>query len=207
VAAISYLTLGDYCLIAAEVLGITPEQVARLPRIPLAESALATPAASFAGQDAYPALIEKAAVLVEHLARNHPLPDGNKRCAFLAVERFLAANGRPIQEADPDTDVPMVERIAAGEARPNEIVSWLENRAAPSVSLGHPTRIRLLEAMGGRTISPYELARELGVLPGEIAYHFLSLAKLGVITVVGSKQIRGATVHYYRATDPLEASP
>jgi hypothetical protein len=41
----------------------------------------------------------------------------------LAAERFLAANGRLITDADPDTDVPMVEKIAAGEATPNEIIS------------------------------------------------------------------------------------
>jgi hypothetical protein len=28
------------------------------------------------------------------------------------VERFLAANGQPIRDADPETDVPMVEKIA-----------------------------------------------------------------------------------------------
>ena len=127
-AEVLYVTFGDYCRFAAEVLGTTPEQVARLPRIALADSALALPRAGFGDQDAYPTLIEKAAVLVEHLARNHPLPDGNKRCAFLAVERFLAANGRPIRDADPETDVPMVERIAAGEAAPNEIVAWLGKR-------------------------------------------------------------------------------
>lgn len=62
--------------------------------------------------------------------RNHPLPDGNKRCAFLALERFLAANGLPVHDADPGTDVPMVEKIAAGEATPNEIIGWLESRTA-----------------------------------------------------------------------------
>ena len=129
-AEVFYVTFGDYCRIAAEVLGTTPEQVARLPRIALVDSALASPRAGFGNQDAYPTLIEKAAVLVEHLARNHPLPDGNKRCAFLAVERFLAANGRPIHESDPDIDAPMVERIAAGEATPNETVGWLESRTA-----------------------------------------------------------------------------
>ncbi|MFL5832385.1 MAG: type II toxin-antitoxin system death-on-curing family toxin [Solirubrobacterales bacterium] len=132
-AEVFYVTFGDYCRIAAEVLGTTPEQIARLPRISLADSALASPRASFGDQDAYSNLIEKAAVLVEHLARNHPLPDGNKRCAFLAVERFLSANGRPIRDGDADTDVPMVERIAAGEAAPNEIIHWLEQRTAPSV--------------------------------------------------------------------------
>jgi len=77
-----------------------------------------------------PIRIEKAAVLVEHLARNHPLPDGNKRAAFLSVGLFLEANGRPFAEEDADTDVPMVEKIAAGEATPNEIIGWLEKRTA-----------------------------------------------------------------------------
>lgn len=123
-----YLELGDYCEIAAELLGTTVEQIARLPRIALADSALATPQAGFGGQDAYPTLIEKAAVLVEHLARNHPLPDGNKRAAFLSVWLFLEINGQPFDGEDTERDVPMVERIAAGEATPNEITAWLEKR-------------------------------------------------------------------------------
>jgi len=83
-AEVFYVTLGDYCRIVAEVLETTPEQIARLPRIALADSALASPQAGVGDQEAYPTVIEKAAVVVEHLARNHPLPDGNKRCAFLA---------------------------------------------------------------------------------------------------------------------------
>jgi death-on-curing protein len=125
-----YLELGDYCEIAADLLGTSPEQIARLPRIALADSALATPRAGFGDQDAYPTLIEKAAVLVEHLARNHPLPDGNKRAAFLSVWLFMESNGQPFSGEDPDTDVPMVERIAAGEAAPNEIVAWLKKRTS-----------------------------------------------------------------------------
>jgi death-on-curing protein len=126
-----YLELGDYCEIAADLLGTTPEQVARLPRITLADSALSAPRAGFGGQDAYPTLIEKAAVLVEHLARNHPLPDGNKRAAFLSVWLFLEANGQPFTGEDTERDAPMVEQIAAGEATPNGIIEWLEKRTAP----------------------------------------------------------------------------
>lgn len=126
-----YLELGDYCEIAAKLLGSDAEQIARLPRIALADSALAAPQAGFGGEDAYPALIEKAAVLVEHLARNHPLPDGNKRAALLSVWLFLEVNGQPFLGEDEETDVPMVERIAAGEATPNEIVVWLEERTSP----------------------------------------------------------------------------
>ena len=100
-AEVYYLELGDFCLIAAEVLGTAPDKIARLPRIGLAASALAVPASGFGDQDAYVTLLDKAAALIEHLARNHPLPDGNKRCAFLAAERFLAINGRPIKDAEP----------------------------------------------------------------------------------------------------------
>jgi hypothetical protein len=35
-----------------------------------------------------------AAVLCWHLVKNHPLPEGNKRCAFLATVEFVERNGR-----------------------------------------------------------------------------------------------------------------
>jgi hypothetical protein len=54
-----YLEFGDYCRIAAEVLGVEPEQVANLPNIGLADSALAAPRAGFGDYEAYPTLTEK----------------------------------------------------------------------------------------------------------------------------------------------------
>jgi death-on-curing protein len=128
----AYLELGDYCEIAAEVLGLDPERVAELPNIGLADSALAAPRAGFGGHEAFPSLIEKAAVLVERLARNHPLPDGNKRAAFLAVWLFMELNGRPFTGEDADTDVPMMDRIAAGEAGQGEVEAWLSARTGSS---------------------------------------------------------------------------
>jgi death on curing protein len=62
------------------------------------------------------------------LARNHPLPDGNKRTAFFLTGLFLEANGSPLRGTEPDIDVPMVERIAAGEVDHREIVAWLSQR-------------------------------------------------------------------------------
>ena len=73
--------LEDYLATARVVLELPYEQLRRLPGLLLAESALAAPFAGFAGQEAYPALEQKAAVLLERLVRNHPLPDGNKPCA------------------------------------------------------------------------------------------------------------------------------
>jgi prophage maintenance system killer protein len=57
-----------------------------------AESALRAPFASFGGVEAYPTLTERAAVLLQHLAKNHPLPDANMRAAFLLTARLLDAN-------------------------------------------------------------------------------------------------------------------
>ena len=126
-----FVELGDYCEIAAEVLGLDPERVAEFPNIGLADSALAAPRAGFGDHEAFPTIIEKAAVLVERLAHNHPLPDGNKRAAFLAVWLFMDLNDRPFAGQDPGTDVPMMERIAAGAASQDEITAWIEQRSTP----------------------------------------------------------------------------
>ncbi|GAB2931589.1 MULTISPECIES: type II toxin-antitoxin system death-on-curing family toxin [unclassified Streptomyces] len=74
----------------------------------LLESALARPQASVFGQDAYPDVWQKAAALMESLARNHGLVDGNKRIAWYANWVFLHLNGHPL---DPDFDVDEAERF------------------------------------------------------------------------------------------------
>lgn len=122
-------TLDDFIDAASFILGIDRAAVERLPRLPLAESALHAPFASFGGTDAYPTTIEQAAALVQHLAQNHPLPDGNKRVAFL-MARFLDANGLGWGSVDPDTDTAMVERIASSAATHDETVTWIRARAA-----------------------------------------------------------------------------
>jgi len=125
-----YPEFGDFCDVAADILGTTPEQIASLPNAGLAESALAAPRAGFGDVEVYPTTLEKAAILLERLARNHPLPDGNKRTAFFLTGLFLAANGSPLGRAEPDVDVPMVERVAAGQVEHGEIVTWLSKRIA-----------------------------------------------------------------------------
>lgn len=125
-----YPEFGDFCDVAADILGITPEQIARLPNVGLAESALAAPRAGFGDVEVYPTILEKAAILLERLARNHPLPDGNKRTAFFLTGLFLEANGLPLHGTEPDVDVPMVERIAAGQVDHQEVFGWLSQRTA-----------------------------------------------------------------------------
>jgi death-on-curing protein len=59
----------------------------------LLESALARPAASAFGEDAYVGVHEKGAALLHSLARNHALVDGNKRLALAGTIAFLGMNG------------------------------------------------------------------------------------------------------------------
>lgn len=59
----------------------------------LLESAVYRPQQSVFGEDAYPTLFEKAAALVDSLAKNHCFHNGNKRTAYLSVKSFLKING------------------------------------------------------------------------------------------------------------------
>lgn len=78
---------------------------------------LAAPQAGFGGVEAYPDFETKAAVLCWHLVKNHPLPDGNKRCAFLATEDFVERNGRTWLPAPGDPDA--TDQVIRAAARPH----------------------------------------------------------------------------------------
>jgi death on curing protein len=69
----------------------------------LLDSAVARPKASAFGVDAYPDDFTKAAALLQSLARNHALVDGNKRTAWAAAWTFLYLNGIELA-ADFDVD-------------------------------------------------------------------------------------------------------
>jgi death-on-curing protein len=120
-----YLDLADYLLIAEAVLGVPAESIAHWPGIGLAESALHAPAAGFEGVELYPDLIDKAAVLCVRLARNHPLPDGNKRVAYLAMLDFLARNGVEWTPSSVDETVATIEGVAAGRISERALADWL----------------------------------------------------------------------------------
>jgi death-on-curing protein len=120
-----YLDLADYLLIAEAVLEVPAETIARWPGIGLAESALSAPGMSFGGVEFYTDVIDKAAVLCVRLARNHPLPDGNKRVAYLALVEFLARNGLEWSPPSVDETVATIEQVAAGQIAEPELADWL----------------------------------------------------------------------------------
>jgi death on curing protein len=88
-----YLDLVDYVAIAAEVTGLDVDTVTRVALLELADSALHAPQAGFGETEFFPDFVDKAAVLVVRLAKNHPLPDGNKRAAWVALRMFVELNG------------------------------------------------------------------------------------------------------------------
>lgn len=127
---IEYLELADYLLIAERELGLPAEAIANFDRLGLAESALAAPEAGFGGVEAYPDFETKAAVLCWHLVKNHPLPDGNKRCAFLATVEFVERNGRTWLPApgDPDETDLVLRAVASSEISESDFREWIAAR-------------------------------------------------------------------------------
>jgi len=95
----------------------------------LLASAVARPAASVFGQDAYPDLWLKAAALCQSLDNNQALVDGNKRLAWLTTKVFLAINGQQLRASADDGERFMVESVA-GHADLEVIAGWLADHCS-----------------------------------------------------------------------------
>ncbi|MBA8825854.1 death-on-curing protein [Saccharopolyspora lacisalsi] len=94
----------------------------------LLASAVARPATTMFGQDAYPQLHEKAAALLHSLARNHALVDGNERTAWAAAWVFLEVNGEQLRTPlDEGTAEELVLAVAQGKADVSEITIGLRS--------------------------------------------------------------------------------
>ena len=65
------------------------------------------------------------------LARNHPFVDGNKRTAFVAVELFLALNGRTLVAGDVECVLTMLQ-LAAGELDESQFAQWVRDKSQPA---------------------------------------------------------------------------
>jgi len=121
-----WLQVEDLLLIAEDLLGIPAEELVRTTDLGLADSALHAPFARFAGQDFYEGFAVRAAILASRIVRNHPLLDGNKRLALLAMIEFLRRNeqGWP-SDLDQDEVAETFERLAARELSEPDFASWV----------------------------------------------------------------------------------
>jgi len=67
-------------------------------------------------------------------------------------------------------------------------------------AFAHPLRVQILIILNEKTASPNMLAQQLDQSLNLVAYHVRVLEKYDCIELVDTKQRRGATEHFYRAT-------
>ena len=127
---IRYISLAEYFWLAERVTGVDAETLSKVSRIELAESALHAPQASFGGEEFYPDLVDKAAVLTCRLAWNHPLLDGNKRAAWASLALFVDLNGGGWDPDPPDVEVAEEAMLAVAAHEVNEewVANWIRER-------------------------------------------------------------------------------
>ncbi len=134
---IEYLDLADFLVIPEEITGIEVSVLMKMSRLSLADSALHAPQAGFGDVDLCPDFVDKSAVMLVRLAMNHPLPDGNKRAAWVSMRMFVAVND---WSWDPFPDVDDAERmvvtIASGELDEAATAEWLRQFLAPPATAG-----------------------------------------------------------------------
>ncbi|HEY5854204.1 MAG TPA: type II toxin-antitoxin system death-on-curing family toxin [Aldersonia sp.] len=106
--SVTHLSLEDLLALADDLDCLAVRDVGLL------DSAAHRPAATVFGDNAYPSIPEKAAVLLESIVRNHPLVDGNKRLGWLATYVFYGLNGYDLEAPD-DGAYDLVVAIASGE--------------------------------------------------------------------------------------------
>jgi death on curing protein len=126
----TYLDLNDLTDLAIAVLALDGHTL--LVRDPgLLESALVRPQATVFGDEAYPGLPRKAAALMESLARNHALVDGNKRLAWGAAKLFLLHNGVHLQAPSVEQGEAFVVAVAAGQTEIDEMTATITLWSSP----------------------------------------------------------------------------
>ena len=126
---VRYLDLADFVEIAAEVTGLDLATIVAMANLDLADSALHAPGAGFGDDDLYPDFVDKCGVLIVRLARNHPLPDGNKRASWVALRLFIELNGwQWVARPSVDDAEAFVLGVAAGETNEAAAAAWLKDR-------------------------------------------------------------------------------
>lgn len=99
-------------------------------------SIIANPRREFAGQELYPTLASKVAILIFSIIKNHPFIDGNKRTAYISGRLFLRLNGYDlICEHDRFKD--LILNIVISKASLDDVRDWLE------INIGTKENIKL----------------------------------------------------------------
>lgn len=98
----------------------------------LLHSALERCKATFAGEDLYPSLLDKASALWHSMTMNHPFLDGNKRTAYQTMKHFLFTNNCRIT-ASQNEIVRFCISVDNDGLKLAEISAWLQEHAQEGV--------------------------------------------------------------------------
>lgn len=118
-------------LLPAEIIAINEVVVKKsggligLREAGLLESIAIKPQASFSGQEVYPDLFLKAAVLFESIVNYHVFLDGNKRTGFAVMARFLYLNGYILNVENKEI-VEICIQVATKNKDLSDIVTWIK---------------------------------------------------------------------------------
>ena len=92
------------------------------------EASIGAPRQTMFGQELYPDLFSKAAILFYLLVKNPPFVDGNKRTAALALIEFLERNGYTL-DATNDELYQFTVDVASSVLGKEETEMWIRDKA------------------------------------------------------------------------------
>jgi death-on-curing protein len=113
-----YLSLEDLLTLASDL------AVGPVRDVGLLDAAAHRPQVELYGEQAYPDLDTKAAVLLESVVHTHALLDGNKRLGWLATVVFYGLNDVTLDAPDDDA-YDLVMAVARSEPRVEDIAAAL----------------------------------------------------------------------------------
>ncbi len=123
----SFLTL-------EQILVIHEDQIDRyggshgIRELALLESAVFRPQSTFAGEELYSTIFDKASALIHSLVLNHPFVDGNKRTATASMLVFLEINGLTLKVGQKEL-LKTVLKIESKDMDIEEIADWLKKNS------------------------------------------------------------------------------
>jgi len=121
-----FLDLDDLLHVAERALGGPPG----VRDLGLLESAAMRPQTTVLGEDAYPDLETKAAALLDSIANNHALVDGDKRLALAATIAYLGVNGRRLTLTNEEAYDLVMTVVSGGLTEVAEIAEQLRRGSA-----------------------------------------------------------------------------
>lgn len=98
------------------------------------DSALASPFATFQGQDLHSTVIDKAAALGFAVIHNHPFIDGNKRTALVLLVTLLRRQGLTLSSTEDEAEVICLQ-LASGNMTLTQLKVWIASHTMPYAEL------------------------------------------------------------------------